>query len=108
ADAVGYRTGAMVLRAAAAQKVTGTQEPLLMEESQQLREMADYLEKQALEIEGAVGTGAAESPFAMPTAAAAGIAVGPQDWSPLQKLVDLDVRDNVLPGTAPGTSGTTW
>lgn len=47
ADAVAYRAGARVLRAVAVQKVTGTQEPNLMEDSAAMMALADYLDAQA-------------------------------------------------------------
>ncbi len=60
-DAVALRTAAMYLRSPMVEKMTGSQEPLLMEESTNLRQIALDMEGEAEELESAVRTAIEEA-----------------------------------------------
>ncbi len=60
-DAVALRTAAMYLRSPMVEKMTGSQEPLLMEESTNLRQIALDMEGEAEELEKSVRTAIEEA-----------------------------------------------
>lgn len=96
--AVAYRTAALWLRYAATQKVTGTHEPLLMEDTDEIIAAAEAMEKSAESLESLAGSGVASSedaPFAGFSASSSGFTRESDDRSPSEKNLLTDERDDI-------------
>lgn len=95
AGAVCWRAAALALLSPALQKVTGTQEPLLMEDAGDITDLVDWLAAKARRLESAVVSGRETTPFALPAASSSTFTPTDSDRTPADKYALLDERDNI-------------
>jgi hypothetical protein len=104
--AVAYRTAAAYLLSPATEKLTGTQEPLLMEDAGEIRDFIDWLEEKAAAFEKDAltgGDGATPVPedvvFALPYVRSSTYAPSSSP-SPSERIAARDVREDREAGVA--------
>jgi hypothetical protein len=95
--AVAYRTAAAYLISPGAEKLTGTQEPLLMGEADEILDFAARLEEKAAALETKLATGAVISAevFAMPYVLCSTYPPSATP-TPSERIAALDVRDDCI------------
>ena len=98
--AVSHRTCVVVGNRVLSEKVTGTQEPLLMEDADSLRDWLDRQEERAEKLEGlfeGAGEAVDTKPMSRPRARSSTFTPS-ADRTPSGKLADLDEREDVFTG----------
>lgn len=96
--AIAGKAAAKLLRAVELTKVTGTQEPLLMEDAGNIADVIDRLEAEADTAVGLVASGLKSSPvkpFAMPAVSASTFTHTSANRDVVERNDLLDERDNV-------------
>lgn len=98
ARAVCYYTAAVALTHPELQKVTGTHEPLLMEDAAEIAEVQDRLRARGESllnlVESGASTGTDDEPFALPSISSSTFDVTGDERTPSEKLALQDERDD--------------
>ena len=94
-EAVSLLTMVRYLRRAQVLKLTGTQEPVLFEDSEEFREKIAELKEEAAEALALAGTGTAATTHRLPSFGASTFTAGSTDRTPLERLELFDERDDI-------------
>lgn len=98
ADAICFRTAARALNVPWLQKVTGTHEPLLMEEAADIAAVREGFRAEAERLEGLATSGVETSedrPFARPSIGSGTFTRSSSDRSPSERNALVDERDDI-------------
>ena len=91
-QAVALRAGVGLLTYCMVQDATGTQQPLLMEDSDRIEAVAAALTTRARKLENIVLAGVPEENFALPAVLSSGITITDDDPTPAGKNARMDER----------------
>lgn len=93
--AVSYYTAAIALVSPELEKVTGTQAPVVMEDAEDIADVAERMRRRGKSLLGLVKAGVSEEPVALPSVGASTFDVTTDDRTPSEKNQLQDERDDV-------------